>query len=190
MPQRLLHWSLVLVAGFVGGLYGATDSVLCTAEFQITEAALVALGTARQNHQVPKYYSEKICLIIGRLPTAWPGFGPFSERFSSRPDITSKGTSPLEALDVVANLCSDSLTRVPADRFPNSLIAVNQHLAFPLWQRIIFRCRNRPCQETEATVLSYSRPLRCAEIRSEWLLFRTRFAGRNPLQFLAEMGPQ
>jgi hypothetical protein len=161
MPQRLLRWfSGSWWSALLEVYYGATDSVLCTAEFQITEAALVALGTARQNHQVPKCYSKKISLNIGRLPTLRRS--PFDSVRSAndlapRPDVPSKRASLIEALDV---------TRVSTERFPEFPHRCNLHLAFALWQLVIVLCRSRPRQETQTPVRAYSCPLRYAEIRS------------------------
>ena len=52
-------------ARFGRGYYGATDSVLCSAEFQTTEETAWASGTAGQDHRVPKCSDKEVCLGIG-----------------------------------------------------------------------------------------------------------------------------
>jgi hypothetical protein len=42
--------------------YGATDSILCPAEFQSPEAPMGFLGTTWQDHRLPKRRDKEVCL--------------------------------------------------------------------------------------------------------------------------------
>ena len=54
----------MLVLGSWEVYYGATDSVLCSTEFQTTEAAAAARRRTRQDHRVPKCCDQEVCLGI------------------------------------------------------------------------------------------------------------------------------
>jgi hypothetical protein len=58
----------MLVLGSWGGYYGASHSVLCSTEFQTTQAAVAARGRTRQDHQVPKCCDQEVCLGIDENP--------------------------------------------------------------------------------------------------------------------------
>jgi len=54
----------MLVLGSWEVYYSATDSVLCSTEFQTNEAAVAARRRTRQDHRVPKCCDQEVCLGI------------------------------------------------------------------------------------------------------------------------------
>ena len=53
-------------ARFAEGYNGETDSILCPAKLQTTEAALAAFGATREDHRVPNRCDQEVCLNVGR----------------------------------------------------------------------------------------------------------------------------